>query len=571
MALNVPPIDALIREREERLAAEAPKCVTDVTERARMLITEIVALRHMQRGGDQRAEYGEGEADWNHDFRPAANDKELRRIMKNTRGERFQRLFTPKDQRVVPRDPNVDLDTLPLTGFIVSPENISGSLVVKVGFITNGELQGLNGDQVGHLIAKNDVIPSVKAMFEDATPIADGQLRVQRINASSAESLKRNPGAVPVGEKAVGAILYTRGKTDDRESMQAQIFADGSYDALRKTFHASSAYDREIDDLARCQRELDAIRGKLDREYRRGASDELKAHLWSQAERIIARSTDMLANAQATEKTEARAFLADAPNQRTKTGKPNVSPAMAKITAALDRIDNRLDEIRHIGGYNAEDRIILHARVRNDEHALLTVRHDARDAALDLEMRRKKPKALAEHLRLSIPDLEKVDLRPLMKPARALIAHIEALTPEKPDAFEEQLLTIHVIGKIQGLLSSLEWIRVEAAKIGYTDFARTSSFIAKVDDAFRGEQIFAGKDVPRLEAIMEPLGEQLADLRSFLETHAANPPNTKALETVLEDLDRRMEAFALENAIDALTSWLPENIHESISLKPAQA
>lgn len=555
MTLNVPPIATLIRDREQRLAEETPKCVTDVTAKARTLITEIVALRHLHAGGDQRAEYG---ADWNLDFRPAADGRELRRIMKNTRGERFQRLFTPKDQRVVPRDPKADLEHFPLAGFVVSPDKISGSLVVKAGFISEDELDGLNGDQVGHLIAKNDLIPSVKAMFEDATPIDGAQLRVQRINESSAGSLERNPGAIPVGENAVGAILYTRGKTDDRDDMQAQIFADGSYDALRKTFHASSAYDREIDELARCQRELDAIRSKLDRGYRRDASEDLKASLWAQAESVIARSVGILANAQATEKTQARAFLADAPGQKTKTGKPNVSPAMAKITAALGRIDNRFKEIRYIGGFNAQDRIILHERVRNDEHALLMARHDARDAALDLEARRESPETLAANMRLAIPELEKVDLRPLMKPARSMIAQLRALTPETHAAFEDQLLTLHVTGKIQGLLSSLEWIRGDAAKAGRTDFARAASFVAKVDDAFRGEQIFAGKDLPRLEAIMEPLGERLADLREFLEAHAATPPTEETLPDVLKDLDGRMDAFDLENALDAIDSWLPE-------------
>jgi hypothetical protein len=428
--------------------------------------------------------------------------------------------------------------------------------VVKAGFVTKEELEGLNGDQVGHLIAKHDLIPSVKAMFEDATPIAHGQLRVQRINGSSRESLERNPGAIAVSEDAVGAILYTRGKTDNKHDLQAQIFADGCYDALRKTFHASSRYDREIDELARCQRELDAIRSKLDRGYRRDASDDLKANLWAQAENVIARALGTLGNAQATEKVEARGFLAQAPEQLTKTGRPNVSPAMAKITAALTRIKNRFAEIRQKGGFNAQDRIMLHERVRGDEHALLMARHDARDAALDLETRRESPETLAGNLRLSIADLEKVDLHPLMKPARSMAAQLRALTPEARDAFEDQLLTLHVTGKIQGLLSSLEWIRGERAKDGRMDFARAASFVVRVDDAFRGEQIFAGKNVPRLEAIMEPLGERLAELRDFLETHAAMPPADDALPDTLEEFENRMDAFDLENALDAITDWL---------------
>lgn len=554
MALNVPPIAALISDRERRLAEEAPKCVTDVTDKARTLITEIVALRHMQTGGDQRMEYGS--AEWSRDFRPTA-DRELRRIMRNTRGERFQRIFTPPELRVVPRDARDGLARFPLAGFIVSPDRIPGSLLVKAGFVTDGELNGLNGDQVGHLIAKTDLIPSVKAMFEDATPVDGGQLRVQRINASSRESMERNPGALPVDERAVGAILYTRGKTDAKGDLQVQLFADGAYDALRKTYHASSAYDDEIDELARCQRELDAILLKLDRGHRRDASDELKKALWEQAESVVARSMGILNGAQATNKVEARAFLADAPDQRTKNGKPNVSPAMAKITAALARIGKRFDEIKHIGGYNAQDRIMLHERVRDDEHALLTVRHDVRDAALRLGDGKSTPEAAAESLRLSIGDLERVNLRPLMQAARAMILQLRSLTPAVRPAFEDQLLTLHAVGKMQGLLSSLEWIRGEKAKHGRMDFARAATFMAKVEDAFRTEQIFPGKCVPYLEDIMEPLGEKTAGLRAFLEAHAATPPDDGALPDVLETLDGLLEGFELENAIDAVTDWLP--------------
>lgn len=558
MALDTKTIERLITDRTEDLPLEATGAISEISDDVLSTLSDIAVLKYLQSGKEQMRDYeARHGTPWNHAFRHATR-RELRSVFHGTRGERFQRIFTPPDKRVVPVLPHGRLEEFPLDGFVVSPDRVQGTFLVKTGLAHEDDFGELNGDEIGRLVVKHDSVPGVVMLMEAATPIGPSQGRLLRVNMPSKELRERYPdGRLPKRE-IVGGILYVRsrqGTARDDADLQIHVF-DGSYDALRKTSHADARYANEIDALAQCQRELDNIRSKLDRGYVRGASDEFKRALWSQAEAMIARSTTILRNAQAPEKVEARDFLEEVPSMVTRTGKPNVSPAMAKITAALRRISWRFRDIREKGGYNAEDRIILHENIRGDEWSLLTTRHDAIDYANDIDAKRASPHDARRMLELKVKDLEKSRVRPLSVFADAMIRHIQMLDPDNEKLFREQLLRLHVIGKIQGIRTSAERIRGNAAKIGKIDYASEARVARQVEDAVLAEQIYPGMAIANVEHVMEPLAQRWVAVRSFLEERAQTPPvDPEQAQAELEDL---LDNLGTENAAEALVSWLPE-------------
>lgn len=552
MALNTPSIEELIRKRVEKLPTDP---IAEITDDVVAHLTDIAILRRLQ-GPAQIEQYDETHATpWNHAFVRATRER-MKQYLRGGKAERFQRVFTPEDLRIVPALPQHP-DSITFEGFIVSPDRVPGILLVKMGFLCEEELHELNGDEIGRLIVKHDLVDSVKALFETATPIGPKQGRLLRVNPPNDGASTRYPEAVPPKADAIGSILYVRGKDGGEKSADLQVHVyDNAYDALRKTFHADSAYDGEVDSLAQCQRELDSIRSRLDRGYRRDASEETKTKLWAQAEDAVARASGVLLHARATEKVEARGFLADAPTQRTRTGKPNVSPAMAKITAALQRIENRFREIRQKGGYNTQDRIILHEAIRGDEQTLLAVRHEAIDIASDVAGKKMQPREARNMLELRVKELEKMRVRPLSVFANAMHRQIQMLAPDDAELFKEQLLRVHVVGKIQALRTSAERIRGNAAKKGEIDFGAEARIARQVEDAVRAEQMFPGMNVPDIEHVMEPLCERWTRIREFLESNAQNPPaDTGEAAGALEQM---LDCLGTENAAQALVSWLPE-------------
>ena len=555
MALNTSSIEKLTRDRVERLREMEP--ITEITDTVTAHLTDIAVLRRLQ-GPAQIEQYNETHATpWNHAFVRATRDN-LERSLRGGKAERFQRVFTPEELRVVPALPQ-HADSITLEGFIVSPDRVPGILLVKMGFVREEELHEMNGDEIGRLIVKHDLVDSVRALFEAATPIGPKQGRLLRVDTPNEDIRSRYPDAVLPKADAVGSILYVRGKDGGEKSADLQVHVyDNAYDALRKTFHADSTYDGEVDALAQCQRELDSIRSRLDRGYRREASDDVKEHLWAQAEDAVARAFGVVQNARATEKVEARGFLAEAPAQRTKTGRPNVSPAMAKITAALQRIENRFREIRQKGGFNVHDRIILHEAIRGDEQTLLAVRHQAIDLAADVAGKAMDRRDARNMLELRVKELEAMRVRPLSVFANAMHRQIQMLDPDDAELFHEQLLRVHVIGKIQALRTSAERIRGNAAKKGEIDFAAEARIARQVEDAVCAEQMFPGLSVPDIEHVMEPLCERWSRIREFLETNAQNP--AADTDEATEALEQLLDHLGTENAAQALVSWLPEAV-----------
>lgn len=557
MSLDTHPIDHLIHCLEKRLPTDP---ATPITDRVRHRLADIATLRFLERGGEHVGTFERRNGmRWNDAF-VRATRKELHACL-DRRAERFQRVFTPKAHRAKPK--RRSHGAMRFDGFIVSPDRVPGVLLAKTGLIDPEELSGLQRDHVGRLVIKHDLIPSVQLMCENTEIIGESKGRMLRIDAPDRESIDYYEGsAKPVAASSVGAILYVRGVVggDDEEEDQQVMYFDNAYDMLRKTFHAQSAYDDEIDGLASCLSELDSIRAKLNTGYRRETPDDVKRLLWARTESVIARSEKLLRPSIDNGKREAHGFLEKAPMNRTSTGKPAVTPTMTQITAAIDRIEARLGEIREKGGINAEDRITMHEEIRADEATVLSTRYEVTDLANALDDGTVGPAEIRRVLELRLDDVRGVRLRPLSVFAHAMATVIEALDPDDPELFREQLLRIHTIGKAQGIRTSAERIRGNAAKNGFVHFAGEALTAEHVERAVRTEQIFPGLTVDNLEHVMEPLADRWTGILALLKKYAKTPPMDPA--QAHEELEDLLDALGTENAAQAMASWLPEAISQ---------
>lgn len=560
MALDTPSIDELIGNRAEKLPTNPVAAISDETLGR---LADIAVLRHLRSGDEQRARYNnthDGRR-WENEFAPATK-RELDR-MRGAMFARAQRAFTPVDQRVKPVLGRRDYAGYPLDGVPMSPDRISGAHLAAAGFVEEEELHQLNGDQIGRLVVKHDEIASWQMFLEAMKPIGpDG--RLQRI-AMPTEEMIRRPAykdAKIASDDLIGGVAWFREKTGGRKDgdQQMQIFEGGLGDAIRKTAHVDKGYTTEIDTLATCQRDLEAIRDTLNREYRRGKSAEEKKALWAKAETIILRSWDALGEPQDPNKIHAVAMLAAASSLQDSRGKENVSVAMTRITSAIDKIGLRFDDARTKGSFNTKDRITLQNKITRGEGTMLAMRHAVMDATEDAAKDESKRDAVARELLQQCYELEKLEEKPFCTTATAMIAQLQDLAPEDPKAFEDQLLTLHVLGKIQWLVSSIERVKMDIAlSTGDIDYAKCAASIERIEKTLAAEQVMPGKRIEKLKDIMEDLAKQVAGVRALFEEYAATPPQDKR-QQVEDTLKKQWKTIQTTGAIRTIGSWLPEAV-----------
>lgn len=568
MALDTSPIDELIATRVDKLPADA---VVDISDDARDRLVDIAVLYHLRNGDAQRQRYDNvhGERAWELTFAPATL-AEIRR-MRGVMLARAQRAFTPPEHRVKPTAIPRDARRQPLDGIPMSPDRIAGAHLVKAGFVHEEELTALARDEIGRLIVKHDAIPSWQMFLESMRPIGPGG-RLQRI-AVPDEEIRARPGyrdAVPPREDIIGGIAWFREKTSGRDDddLQLQLFEDGLWDALRKTSHVDKGYASEIDTLAQCKRDLECTRGMLDREYRRGTPAETKASLWAKAERAIVRSWEALGHPEHPDKIHAVTMLAAASSLKDARGKENVSAAMARVTSAITRIDSRFAEIREKDSFNAKDRITLQHEIGLGETTMLNVRHAVIDAADDATNTPSLRASTAKDLKRLTHELRKLRIKPYRAAAIAMIAQLEELAPDEPATFFDQLLTMHALGKIQWLVSSIERVKMDIAiSRGEIEYAVHAKAIRRIETTFGTEQTLRGRRVEKLNHVMEDLSGKLAATRSFFEKFAQTPPDEPRpkIENMIKE---QWKTIDTTNAVQTISSWLPPAIitHATISL-----
>lgn len=567
MALSTPTIDALLGKRitsKEKMEHNANGDVVSIIAGRRRrydsILSDIGTLEKLKDTSFQINEYGLER--WNNDFirvsqLPGGAKNERWKKIQGTRFARFQMAFCHPNDWVVHRLERTNLDNCSLKGTLVRGDWMNDEFAHDVGFVSDDELDHFKGDPMGRIAMKQNLTEHLKALHESTVRIG-GSRRMLRIEPRSERTAKEYANIPEHDASSHGSIVALRENvngSDDREMIQMYFADSGSM--LRKTLHQEHAHIAETEFLETCQTELEGLNLDLDLRYRKGTPEEEKKELWEKSQATIARFNDRLLKCFNQKKTEAAEFLLDASDLEDSTGKRNISRAMTKITGARGRLAKRHPQMKAIEKYNMEDRQTMYAQTRREELTLRRFRRIVTAATQRMEDERAAGKAGANDfarrtIQAAAKQLPSVLLRPTRGPAETLGKQAWSLGESTEADLDEQLLILHVTGKLQGLRTSFDWMRLDCAQARRLDAPHALAFITNVEKAFMEEQVLPGKRVLWLEELLAPFVIELQRMKTRLRHYVAHPPTLEEEKAVCEAFGDYLESIDLNNAINAV-------------------
>lgn len=611
-SVNTPTFEDLIEKNDRALekAGFSPenKEITDYPKKVRgsiqkLLMEKQVIEELLSLGGKQQEDYGKNDA-WHQEFVRLGDITEINdftlegeklqaeiwKQFPNSTFKRFQELFckpadyavthfTAERGRRIVFEKHGELDAMTLRGCLVSPDLIPDKLaedLMLCDFSDNVR------DPVGRLQKKAAEIERLKFIFESALPFQRTHRRMLRIEHPIGDVDERYSVLGP-DPSTVGTILYTR-EQDTRKKVRkgektvmepsrqmiVQHF-DSAYGAHRKTSHEERVYFRELDMLSDFEEELVAFRNMLDTEWRI-ADDARKEEFRSQAVLILGRIRTAFAHATGIQKSDARDLLEKASVLTDKAGRTNVSAAMSQMTAAVSRMHRRKKEMLPKNGYNTQDQMLLHERIRANENCLKAFRRQLRDGAplledaslplfnpavvLDEKQIREQAWGIMKQTgnRFS---LQHVELAPLRMYASLLQheydAYEQTLMERNREGAIAQAIKMHVIGKLQAARTCIEHIK------GFTEHAETISmekvreFGGLIQGIFDAREIFPDRTVTSYEKPYAEMAAKIAGISRLLEAYDAEQTDLDAKTDLYENLKAYVDTIDIEDIV----KWLP--------------
>lgn len=480
----------------------------------------------------------------------------------HSRFKRFQELFCKPENFTVPHF-HVDGKTVvfeqnasPLRGCLVSADLIPDKLAEDLKLCDFSEDAR---DPLARLRKKNGAIQRLKLIFESAEQVQPGHHRILRVAHPDEETDARYPVEGP-DPSVVGTILYTREQENGRNGtprnkkeprkprkLITQHFAS-AYAAHRKTDHEQIVHMRETDTLADMKEELGAFNARLNAEWKAETPEERKKEIHAEALLLIGRANETLAASVNRQKAEASDFLEGAVPL---VDARQISAAMSKITASLARLETRLKTMKPINGFNAQDQLALHERIRADEKILKTFRSNlARNAhVLENGAMLFGPSELSDaHLASNVTGMERrlgadvsalarVALEPLQTYARRIAFEYEsfhdALTRRDREAAIAQAIKMHVVGKLQAARTCIEHIKGFTVNKERISLSRIRAFVATMQGICGAREIFPDRTVASFE-------EPYADLAAKIDAIAEK---LRAFEREEGDLEAKTELY----------------------------
>ncbi|MCB0338560.1 MAG: hypothetical protein KDD53_03100 [Bdellovibrionales bacterium] len=495
---------------------------------------------------------------------------------------RFQELFSV--DRVVPpfaidrrsgkvSFPNAkENGSLNIFGTTISPNEIPDKLVEDLKL---ADLKAFKGDPDGRLMAKGslEVVLGLKLIFQCARQVLVGRERVLLICEPTASDLALIPEAyrdrVRLPDPSIiGKLLIVRGipGTTSGRKCSVQFFED-PHKALRSVRYIESGYERENKQLTGILAEVRALNHELDQGYRKGISDQRKADLIGNAEKLLIRCARMLEQSRDYGKIKAQTFLYAARSLRDRLDRLNPSASMTRIAHACKALQDRLEQARSKESHKHTDgRTIFHeislneAVVRDFDRKIVAVaktRDDSSPKTTSLE-------ALGVHRAL----LDSVTLSPYSviaeKIARKCEALDKALSSDDRDAEKETFVQIHMLRKFMDLYSMValqqRWASIALYRIDHAETINTQALftgLKEMVDALSKEydprQIFSEHTVS--EAYRAPyyeLQQMVRSMRGRFSHYKENPPNLEQLEGILKKFYEFLDGFDIENRVRRL-------------------
>ncbi len=540
--------------------------------RIQTLLGQRVELENLASTQDVRDEYG-AEA-WHERFillrelPPDERDAAWLQLAKS-HYRLFQELFCQPHQASVPRSlpkqPGGG-ERLTVDGCLPSADRVRPDLLLDVGLLTKDEWEEAE-TQLDKLALIKSKIPALQHLWNNAEDLEPGNMRWLVV--------KQGPHAEhiePLEPRVPGSLLYTREMHSGDEAafhLRTVQYFPNALSAYRKTWHQEAAYHEETDLLMGLHAELDMLRTLLNEEWTRNAPEERKAELRTHTQETIARWTKVLASCTNKHKAESYEFLAKALTFEDKTGKPNVSVVMTRITGALGRIEpKRGKEMTGKSGYNQRDRQALHRRIAQEEGRLLYFRRAVEGAAHEFE---RNPSAdVRERLRHAVSALRTIGLAPFNVWAEKLAQEHEALLQtQEPAGIREKLVSLHVIGKFQGLVSDIERMKLFLAQEKDLNIPRLMEFAEQVRTAFGTRQVFPAETVEALKPVFETLLKEVERMATRLQHYQKHPPIRAERREVKKNLKKFLNGLNVESLLSG--SHASSNEHAPVPpVSPAE-
>ncbi|MDP6561618.1 MAG: hypothetical protein QF793_01705 [Candidatus Peribacteraceae bacterium] len=522
--------------------------------RVQDLLTERSDLEDLASTQSQREAYGIKQ--WHDDFVRVkdiseGDDLTVREWsqLRNSKFKRFQRAFSHPHQFVLPRSSPISLQ-----GCLVSADKIPEKLAEDLNLVAFDDC-----DRPAKRLEKKaqpKSIDRLKQIFEQAVPLQQGHYRLQAIRDDDVE--------------LDGTILYTR--TDENgdlpNGLTVQHFTS-AYAAYRKTLHEGGSYNEEIPNLALLRERIITLNRKVDREWKSDTPQTQKDDLRERANVLLTEYTVVLTHCTAQYKELACTLLDEASSFEDKSGKVNPSAALSKMVAAVSRLEDRRREVIGKGGYNNQDQTVLRDAIEGQESILRDARSGLRDKAKILDSKLQlfgeaeltEPQVDAQvagvlsTLGVHRDDLARVTLKPLSvyscKLSEKLSALGTALIQRDKAAALDAAVSMHVIGKFQGVRSCFERIKEHMADDRAIPLARVREFVTQMKSHVDNHQILPDHTVAGYSDVFTSVCDRLHGIEERL-TQLSDATEATPSSKLYRDLKSYLEECDLEGMVKAL-------------------
>jgi hypothetical protein len=433
---------------------------------------------------------------------------------------------------------------------LVSADKIPEKLAEDLKLVEFTDQDRGSGGPLRRLVKKAQLEPinRLKFIFENAEQLQEDHHRVLRIKDDDAD--------------LDGTILYTRTEenADLPDAITVQHFKS-AYAAYRKTLHEGGSYNEEIPNLALLRERLITLNRKVDREWKAETPQLQKDDLREKASVLLTEYTVVLTACTAEYKVLACELLNEAASFEDRTGKVNPSAALSKMVAAVRRLELRKTEVIAKGSYNHKDQMVLKGEIEGQESILKDARAGLQDKAhilasnLELFGTRTLSPAQVDAqvagvmstLGVHPDDLARVTLKPLSVYSRKLSEKLSALgtalIQRDKTAALDAAVSMHVIGKFQGVRSTFERVREHMADDKSIPLARVREFVSQMRTHVDNHQILPGHTVAGYVDAFTTVCERLQKVEDRLaqlsDATEATPSSDlyKELKTYLEECD----------------------------------
>lgn len=544
------------------LASDFKDLTAAKIKRVQDLLTERSNLEDLASTQNQREAYGVEK--WHDDFvrlRDIPNDDNQREVvwdaLRNSRFKRFQQAFSHPHQFIIPHASlgSSNLNTISLAPCLVSADKIPEKLAENLNLVDFDDV-----DRPARRLEKKAQPKStdrLKQIFENALPLQQGHYRLQAIDDDDAE--------------LDGTILYTRIEEngDLPNGLTVQHFTS-VYAAYRKTLHEGGSYQEEIPNLALLRERIITLNRKVNREWKADTPQTQKDELREMASMLLTEYTLVLRNCTASYKELACTLLDEASSFVDKSGKANPSAALSKMVAAVSRLEARRNEVIGKGSYNNQDQTVLRDTIEGQESILRDARGCLQDKAhiLDNNLQLFGEAELTESqvdaqaagvlctLGIHPDDLARVTLKPLSvysgKLSEKLSALGTALLQRDKTAALDAAVSMHVIGKFQGVRSCFERIKEHMADDRAIPLARVREFVEQMKVHVDNHQILPEHTVAGYTDAFTTVCERLQGIEERL---AKLSDATEA--TPSSKLYNELKAYLDECNLEAMVQALP--------------